>query len=173
MSIYQTSKDFSDFRVSKEFDWWRGLDSDEMYTCAIELLPTARIMIELDIVKFSVTAEVALEISSCLREALAIGGDEESDQSGGENRPNGLFKIRRTTGVRGLQYSASGEITIEDATEDVCEGSPSGTTSIVAGAIEGGGFELVFPLMCYSFTDDDAVWLSEQLFKAFQEISKH
>jgi hypothetical protein len=173
MSIYQTLKDFCDFRVSKEFDSWRGLDSDETYTCTIELLPTARIMIELDIVKFSVTPEVALEISSCLREALAIDGDEGSDQSDGENRPTGLFEVRRTTGIRGVQYSASGEITIEDATEDICEGSPSGTTSFAARTIEGGGFELVFPIMGYSFTEDDAVWLSEQLFRACREISKH
>lgn len=173
MSIYQASKDFSDFRVSKEFDSWRGLDFDETYPCVIEVLPTERIMIELDIVKFSVAPEVALEISSCLREALAIDGDEGSDQSDGENRPTGLFEVRKTTGIRGLQYSASGEITIEDATEDFCEGSPSGTTSIVACTIEGGGFELVFPFMGYSFTEDDALWLNEQLFRACQEVSKH
>lgn len=173
MKLHPNSKASSNFRLCREFDCWRGLDFDEKYKCAIEVLPSARIMIELDIVRLSVTPEVALEISSCLREALAIDGNEESDQSDGENRPTGLFEVRRTTGIRGLQYSASGEIVIEDATEDVCKGSPSGTTSIVACTIEGGGFELVFPFMGYSFTEDDAVWLSEQLFRACQEISKH
>jgi hypothetical protein len=170
--MHQPSKGYTDFRISKEFDSWRGLESDETYTGAIELLPTARIMIELDIVRFSVTPEVAQEISSCLREALAIGGDEEGHQAVGENRPTGLFKVRSLIGIRGLQYSASGEIAFEDASGEVCEGSPSGTTSIVVCTIEGGGYELVFPFMCYSFTEDDAFWLSEGLLRACQKIAK-
>lgn len=173
MKLHPTSKASSDFRLCRQFDCWRGLDFDEKYTCAIEVLPSARIMIELDIVRLSVTPDVAQEISSCLREALAIGGDEEDDQAVGENRPTGLFRVRRLIGIRGHQYSASGEIAFEDASADVCEESPSGTTSIVVCTIEGGGYELVFPFMCYSFTEDDAVWLSEQLFRACQEISKH
>ncbi|THF34503.1 hypothetical protein E5170_09615 [Pseudomonas atacamensis] len=172
MSMHQPSKGYTDFRISKEFDSWRGLESDETYTCVIEVLPTARIIIELDIVKFSVTPEVAKEISSCLREALAIDGDDEGDRADVENRSTSLFKVRRTIGIRGLQYSASGEITIEDASGDVCEGSPAGTTSIVVCTIEGGGYELVFPFMCYSFTEDDTFWLSEGLFRACQETAK-
>lgn len=172
MSMHQPSKGYTDFRISKEFDSWRGLESDETYTCAIELLPNARIMIELDIVWFSVTPEVAQEISSCLREAQAIDCDEEGHQAEGEYRPTGLFKVRSLIGIRGLQYSASGEIAVEDASGDFCEGSSSGTTSIVVCTIEGGGYELVFPFMCYSFTEDDAVWLSEGLLRACQKIAK-
>ncbi len=173
MKLHPNSKASSSFRICREFDCWRGLDFDEKYKCSIEVLPSARIMIELDIVRLSVTPEVAQEISSCLRETLAISGDEEGDQAVGENRPTGLFKVRRLIGIRGLQYSASGEIAFEDASGDVCEESPSGTTSIVVCTVEGGGYELIFPFMCYSFTEDDAVWLSEQLYRAFQEISKH
>ena len=77
MKLHPTSKASSDFRLCREFDCWRGLDFDEKYKCAIEVLPSARIMIELDIVRLSVTPDVAQEISSCLREALAIDGDEE------------------------------------------------------------------------------------------------
>jgi hypothetical protein len=172
MKLHPTSKASSDFRLCREFDCWRGLDFNEKYECAIEVLPSARIMIELDIVRLSVTPDVAQEISSCLREALAIGGDEEGDQAAGENRPTGLFKVRRLIGIRGLQYSASGEIAFEDASGDVCEESPSGTTSIVVCTIDGGGYELVFPFMGYSFTEDDAFWLSEGLFRACQKIPK-
>ncbi|XVJ50138.1 hypothetical protein ACDZ94_24510 (plasmid) [Pseudomonas sp. UBT] len=172
MKLHPTSKASSDFRLCREFDCWRGLDFDEKYECAIEVLPSARIMIELDIVRLSVTPDVAQEISSCLREALAIGGDEEGDQAVGEHRPAGLFKVRRFIGIRGLQYSASGEIEFEDASGDVCEESPSGTTSIVVCTIESGGYELVFPFMCYSFTEDDAFWLSEGLLRACQKIAK-
>lgn len=172
MMLHPTSKASSDFRLCRQFDCWRGLDSDEKYTCAIEVLPSARIMIELDIVGLSVTPDVAQEISSCLREALVMGGDEEGDQAVGENRPTGLFKVRRLIGIRGHQYSASGEIAFEDASADVCEESPSGTTSIVVCTIEGGGYELVFPFMCYLFTEDDAFWLSEGLLRACQKIAK-
>lgn len=84
MKLHPTSKASSDFRLCRQFDCWRGLDSDEKYTCAIEVLPSARIMIELDIVGLSVTPDVAQEISSCLREALVMGGDEEGDQAVGE-----------------------------------------------------------------------------------------
>lgn len=172
MKLHPTSKASSDFRLCREFDCWRGLDFDEKYECAIEVLPSSRIMIELDIVRLSVTPDVAQEISSCLREALAIGSDEEGHQAVGENRPTGLFKVRRLIGIRGLQYSASGEIAFEDASGDVCEESPSGTTSIEVCTIEGGGYELVFPFMGYSFTEDDAFWLSEGLFRACQKIPK-
>ena len=172
MKLHPTSKASSDFRLCREFDCWRGLDFDEKYKCAIEVLPSARIMIELDIVRLSVTPDVAQEISSCLREALAIGGDEEADQAVGESRPTGLFKVRRLIGIRGFQYSASGEIAFEDASANVCEESLSGTTSIVVCTIEGGGYELVFPFMCYSFTEDDAFWLSECLLRACQKIAK-
>lgn len=172
MKLHPTSKASSDFRLCREFDCWRGLDFDEKYKCAIEVLPSARIMIELDIVRLSVTPDVAQEISSCLRGALAIGGDEEGDQAVGESRPTGLFKVRRLIGIRGFQYSASGEIAFEDASADVCEESPSGTTSIVVCTIEGGGYELVFPFMCYSFAEDDAFWLSDVLLSACQKITK-
>ncbi|WP_161985722.1 hypothetical protein [Pseudomonas sp. CFBP13509] len=113
MKLHATSKASSDFRLCREFECWRGLDFDEKYTCAIEVLPSARIMIELDIVKLSVTPDVAQEISSCLREALATGG-EAGDQAVGENRPTGLFKVRRLIGIRGHQYSASSEIAFEE-----------------------------------------------------------
>jgi hypothetical protein len=171
MSMFQISKESADFRISKEFDSWRGLEFDETYTCAIDLLSTARIMIELDIVKFSVTPAVAQEISACLREALAISGEDEGCQTEVENRPNGLFKVRSLAGIRGPQYSAQGEIMVDDAPELFCGESASGTTSIVVCTIQGGGYEVVFPSMCYSFTQDDAVWLSEGLFRASQEIS--
>jgi hypothetical protein len=69
------------------------------------------------------------------------------------------------------QYWANGEIAIEDASGDFFEGSSSGTTSIVVCTIQDGGYELVFPFMCYSFTQDDATWLSEGLLNASQEVS--
>jgi hypothetical protein len=37
--------------------------------------------------------------------------------------------------------------------------------------IQDGGYELVFPFMCYSFTQDDATWLSEGLLNASQEVA--
>jgi hypothetical protein len=171
MSMFQISKASADFRIFKEFDSWRGLEFDETYTCAIELLPTARIMIELDIVKFSVTSEVAQEISACLKKALAISGGEGSYEAEFGNRPNGLFKTHSLAGMSARQYWANGEIAIEDASGDFFEGSSSGTTSIVVCTIQDGGYELVLPFMCYSFTQDDATWLSEGLLNASQKVA--
>ncbi|PRW86077.1 hypothetical protein C7A11_20815 [Pseudomonas simiae] len=167
MSGHEISEVSSNFHIAKEFDSWRGLDFDEKYTCAIEVLPTARIMIELDIIKFSVTPEVAQEIVECLKDALAISVDDEGYQVEVKHRPNGLFKIRSLAGMRALQYSAYGEIAIENASGDFFEDSSSGTTSIVVTTIQGRGYELIFPFMCYSFTQADAIWLSETLVKAF------
>lgn len=166
MNLQQTSQTSSDFRLCREFDSWRGLDFDEKYTCAIEVLRSARIMIELDIVNCSVSLEVAQEIAECLKEALAISVDDEGYQVEVKKRPNGLFKIRSLARVRAMQYSAYGEIAVEDASRDFSEDSSSGTTSIVLATIQGGGYELIFPFMCYSFTKADATWLSEALFKA-------
>lgn len=172
MSLHHISKMSSGFRIFREFDCWRGLEFEEKYTCAIEVLPTARIMIELDIIKFSVTLEVALEIAECLEEALAISVDDEGYQVEVKKRPGGLFKICSLAGMRALQYSAYGEIVVEDASEDFFEDSNQGTTSTAVCTIQGGGFELIFPFMCYSFTHGDATWLSEGLFKAIQEINQ-
>lgn len=164
MSLHQASTASSGFQIYKDFDCWRGLDFEEKYTCAIEVLPTARIMIELDIINFSVSLEVAQEIAECLKEALAISVDDESYQVEVEKRPNGLFKICSLAGMRGLQYMAYGDIAVEDASEDFFEDSSSGTTSIAVCTIQGGGYELIFPFMGYSFTRADASWLSEALF---------
>ncbi|NWA83226.1 hypothetical protein [Pseudomonas sp. D2002] len=169
MKLHPTSKASSDFRLCREFDCWRGLDFDEKYKCAIEVLPSARIMIELDIVSCSVTLDVAQEIAECLKEALAISVDDDGYQVEVKKRPNGLFKIRSLAGMRGMQYAAFGEIDVEDASGDFFEDSSSGTTSIVVATIQDGGHELIFPFMGYSFTKADAAWLSEALFKACGE----
>ncbi|TKJ78792.1 hypothetical protein PspCFBP13509_16135 [Pseudomonas sp. CFBP13509] len=80
--------------------------------------------------------------------------------------------VLRSTGENGVVKVCLPDAYFEDASEDVCEESPSGTTSIVVCTIEGGGYELVFPFMCYSFTEDDAFWLSEVLLSACQKITK-
>jgi hypothetical protein len=166
MNLHQTSKASSDFRICREFDSWRSLDYGEKYSCAIEVLPSARIMIELDNLSCSVTLEVALEIAECLKEALAISVDDDGYQVEVKKRPNGLFNIRSLAGTHAMQYSAFGEIAVENASGDFFEDSSSCTTSIVVATIQGGGYELIFPFMCYSFTQTDATWLSEALFSA-------
>ncbi|MBP5952766.1 hypothetical protein [Pseudomonas sp. P42] len=170
MKLHPTSKASSYFRLCREFDCWRGLDFDEKYKCAIEVLPSARIMIEMDIVSCSVTLEVAQEIAECVKEALAISVDDDGYQVEVKKRPNGLFKIRSLAGMRGMQYAAFDEIDVEDASGDFFEDSSSGTTSIVVATIQDGGYELIFPFMGYSFTKADAAWLSEALFKACGEL---
>jgi hypothetical protein len=154
--------------MSREFDCWRGLEFSEKYTCVVEVFAAGRIRLELDIITFSVSPLVAGELANHLKDALAFT-QGEGDQQHVQGRPQGLLTASYLTGVRGLQYTAQGEIPVTHASPDFFEDLDQGNTSISVCTIPGGGYELVFEFMCYSFTAHDAIWLSDSLLKACEQ----
>lgn len=167
-ALHRVSKTNPTMKLSREFDCWRGLEFGEQYTCVVEVLADGRVRLDLDIITFSVSPQAAGEIANCLDDALAyILGQGDQQQS--EERAQSSLTASYMTGMRGLQYVATGEIHVSDASPDFFEDSNQGHTPISICSIPGGGYELVFDFMCYSFSAQDAIWLSSSLLEACEQ----
>lgn len=63
---------------------------------------------------------------------------------------------------RGAWGGATGHISVRNGSHDFFS-SGSGETLIQVNGIEERGFEVVFEYMCFSFSREDSLWLSEKL----------
>jgi hypothetical protein len=149
-------------KFSRDLDCWRGLADREKYPSTVEVLPSGRIRLGFDIVEFGVSTAVALALSHCLSDALAIQVLDD-DQFVLEEQQKLLTVSYPCQKNRAMQYKAEGEIEITDASPDFFEDTDHGTTRIVVSTIPGGGYEFDFGFMCFSFAAQDAVWLCDTL----------
>jgi hypothetical protein len=152
-------------KFTREFDCWRGLAESEKYPFTVEVLPSGRIRLGFDILEFGVSTAVALALSHCLNDALAIQVLDD-DQFVLEEQQKLLTVSYLCQKDRAMQYKAEGEIEITDASPDFFEDTDHGTTRIVVSTISGGGYEFDFGFMCYSFAAQDAIWLCNTLREA-------
>jgi hypothetical protein len=162
---HQTFAQETSLKFTREFDCWRGLADSEKYPSTVEALPSGRIRLGFDILEFGVSTAVALALSHCLNDALAIQVMDD-DQFILEAQQSLLAVSYPCQKNRAPQYKAEGEIEITDASPFFFEDSHSGTTRIVVSTIPGGGYEFDFGFTCYSFSAQDAVWLCDTLRKA-------
>jgi hypothetical protein len=168
---HQDSTQATSSRFTREFDCWRGLADSEKYPFTVEVLPSGRIRLGLDILEFGVSPAVALALSHCLNDALAIQVMDD-DQFVLEEQQRLLTVSYPCKNNRAMQYKAEGEIEITDASPDFFEDTDHGTTRIVVSTISGGGYEFDFGFTCFSFAAQDAVWLCDTLRKACALIEK-
>lgn len=162
---HQTFAQETSLKFTREFDCWRGLADSEKYPFTAEVLPSGRIRLVLDILEFGVSTVVALALSHCLNDALAIQIMDD-DQFILEEQQRLLAVSYPCQKNRAMQYKAEGEIEITDASPDFFEDTDHGTTRIVVSTIPGGGYEFDFGFTCFSFAAQDAVWLCDTLHKA-------
>lgn len=162
---HQTFAQETSLKCTREFDCWRGLADSEKYPSTVEVLPSGRIRLGFDILAFGVSTAVALALSHCLNDALAIQVMDD-DQFILEARQSFLAVSYPCQKNRAMQYKAEGEIEITDASPDFFEHTDHGTTRIVVSTIPGGGYEFDFGFMCYSFAAQDAIWLCNTLREA-------
>jgi hypothetical protein len=162
------------FSQAREFLSWRGLEDDEQYTCVVEHVANKLVRIKLDIIEFSIKAEAAREIAECLKDALVLAINSDDENLTARERPFGFMRRKYRKRVSGWQYSAKGVVVVHHASYEFFKevGLDSGSTSIEVCSIPGGGYEIAFDFMCYSFTAKDAVWLSAALVAACQNTEE-
>lgn len=152
----------------RELDCWRGLVFGDKYPCEVEALTDASVRLRLDLVEFSVSSEVARELSECLNDALAIQFNDPA-----QFEPIGhqsIFKAVRLIGYRGEQYEATGEIAVTGASLCFSKDSDQGTVSISVCTILGGGYEIVIGDTGFSFAAQDAIWLRDTLLSSSETV---
>lgn len=162
---HQDSTQATSSIFTREFDCWRGLAESEKYPSTVEVLPSGRIRLGLDILEFGVSTAIARALSHCLNDALAIQIMDD-DQFILEEQQRLLTVSYPCQKNRAMQYKAEGEIVITNASADFFEDSDHGITRIVVSTIPGGGYEFDFGFMCYSFAAQDAIWLCNTLREA-------
>lgn len=158
----------SEFSKEREFMCWRGLEDGEQYTCTVERAGYSSVKIRLDIIEFCIETEAAIEIAECLKDALILNVHRDDADLTARERPFGLFSRKYRRRISGWEYAAEGEVEITSASSEFFEdsGVDYGKTMISVCSIPGGGYEIVFSFMCYSFTIEDAIWLSVTLVQA-------
>lgn len=156
----------------REFVCWRGLEEGDRYDCNIEALTNDQIRINLDCVEFCVKTEAAIEIADCLRDAFSIAlyGEENPYE---ERDLADLHMFQKTSNGRVKSYRADGKVEVTAGSVDFSDDAGSyGNTPISIQTIPGGGYEIVFDFMCYSFAIQDAIWMSNTLMAACGQPSQ-
>lgn len=156
------------FAKERQFLSWRGLEDEEQYTCAVERSGDKSVRIRLDIIEFCVEPKVAIEISECIRDAIILSVHRDDDDLTARERPFGLLSRKYRRRISGWEYAAEGELEITSASPEFFEdsGVDYGKAKISICSIPGGGYEIVFSFMGYSFSIEDAIWLSVTLVQA-------
>ncbi|RJX78934.1 hypothetical protein [Pseudomonas sp. LS-2] len=162
---HQDTTQATSSRFTREFDCWRGLADSEKYPFTVEVLPSGRIRLGLDILEFGVSPAVALALSHCLNDALAIQIMDDN-QFILEEQQRLLTVSYPCQKNRAMQYKAESEIEITDASPELFGNSNHGATQVVVSTIPGGGYEFDFGFTCFSFSAQDAIWLCDTLREA-------
>lgn len=156
------------FSKERELQSWRGLDDEEKYTCVIERAGDTSVKIRLNIIEFCIGTEAAIEISECLRDAIVLNVYRDDADLTARERSFGLLSRKYRRRISGWEYTAEGDVEVTSASSEFFEnaGVDYGETKISVCSIPGGGYEIVFSFMGYSFTIEDAIWLSVTLAQA-------
>lgn len=156
------------FSKEREFLSWRGLEHEELYTCTVERSGDKSVKITLDIIEFCIETEAAIEISECLKDAIILNVHRDDGDLTARERPFGLLSRKYRRRISGWEYAAEGDVKVTNASPQFFEntGIDCGKAKISVCSIPGGGYEIVFSFMGYSFTIEDAIWLSVTLAQA-------
>lgn len=169
MGSLRTAPDqITQFAKEREFLSWRGLEFHEQYTCAVEQAGDNSVKIRLDIIEFCIEPDAAIEISNCLRDAIILSVHRDDADLTARERSFGLLLRKYRRRISGWEYIAEGEVDVTNASPEFFEdpGVDYGKTKISVCSIPGGGYEIVLGFMGYSFTIEDAIWLSVALVQA-------
>ncbi|QVW25642.1 hypothetical protein KJF94_08880 [Pseudomonas hormoni] len=160
------------FFAEREFICWRGREHDELYSCKVSRGGDHYVSLNLDIMPFRFASTVAQEIARCLYDAVLV---TIGNLAGFVPTPTACdSKLERTFRKRvsgEWSYSADGRFDGHETEDQVyvvelAVDESDITERVGVYTIEGGGIELVFDFMGYSFSMLDAVWLANALMKA-------
>ena len=155
----------------RAFFCWRGRESGERYDCRLAGTSRRGARIEFESAGVDVGAEDAEEIAFCLSEALTIAEQTDIESATAALRDEGLLNRKYRLSCGAWQFSATGVLPIENANPELLS-DVVGAGNFVAIRTIGGGVELEFGGMGYSFSAQDASWLQEKLLEVSQQLPK-
>jgi hypothetical protein len=160
------------FSVQSEFLCWRGRECEELYSCQVSRQENRYVNLNLDIMPIRLAKAVAEDIARCIYDAVFITvGNIAGFVPTPAHRESILQRMYRKRVSGEWSYCAEGrfnfyetedEIYVVDLAGDGCDE----IEKVAVYTVEGGGVELVFDFMVYSFSMHDAVWLSNALMEA-------
>lgn len=140
----------------RDFICWRSREFADFYGCDVSQAPDGYVKLVFDIGGFEVSQETARDLGLCLAEMVAISYRADGfEVTPPLPREEAVFR-------RGAWGSVTGNTSVRNGSYHFFSNG-GGETLIQVNGIEERGFEIVFECMCFSFSREDALWLSEKL----------
>ncbi|NMX83611.1 hypothetical protein HBO10_29335 [Pseudomonas sp. WS 5503] len=142
--------------VYRDFICWRSREFADFYGCVVSQTPDGYVKLVFDVGGFEVSQETASDLGLCLAEEVATSYLADGfDIYPPPPREEAVFK-------RGAWGGVTSNVSVRNGSHEFFS-SGSGETLIRVNGIKERGFEIVFEHMCFSFSREDALWLSEKL----------
>lgn len=151
------------FFAEREFVCWRGREHDELYSCKVSRQGDHYVGLILDIMPIRLSDAIAEDIARCLYDAVLVTvGNLAGFVPTPTVRDSKLERTFRKRVSGEWSYSAEDQVYVVELAVDKSDK----TEAVGVYTIEGGGVELVFDFIGYSFSMHDAVWLANALMEA-------
>ena len=159
------------FLAEREFVCWHGREHDELYSCKVSRQGDHYVSLNLDIMPYRFASTVAQDIARCLYDAVLVTiGNLAGFVPTPTARDSKLERTFRKRVSGEWSYSADGVFdgheTEDQVYVELAVDESDKTEKVGVYTIEGGGVELVFDFIGYSFSMHDAVWLANALMEA-------
>lgn len=160
------------FFAEREFVCWRGREHDELYSCKVSRQGDHYVGLILDIMPIRLSDAIAEDIARCLYDAVLVTvGNLAGFVPTPTARDSKLERTFRRRVSGEWSYSADGRFDGHETEDQVyivelAVDESDKTETVGVYTIEGGGVELVFDFIGYSFSMHDAVWLANALMEA-------
>lgn len=140
----------------RDFICWRSREFADFYSCNVSQAADDYVKLVFDIGGFEICQETAMDLGLCLAEDVATSYlADEFDITPPPSREDAVFK-------RGAWDGIMGNVTVRNGSHQFFS-DENGETLIRVNGLKERGFEIVFEQMCFSFSREDALWLSGKL----------
>lgn len=162
------------FFAEREFTCKRELGCSDVYTCQVSSQGGSGVTLKFGDTTIRLAKGVAQEVARCLKDAFLVNFGNTVDVlfTSGKRKSKMEREFRKDVAGR-WNYEANGRFKYRQTESEIffskmtkVPGDPMEELRIYT--VEGGGVELVFGYVCYSFSMLDASWLAENLMKANQ-----
>ncbi|WP_223527293.1 hypothetical protein [Pseudomonas sp. BF-B-26] len=157
--------------AKRELTCWRDREYNDQYDCLVSTQGDYGVSIKLDVASIRFSDYVAQEIARCIYDAVLVTVGNRAKFVPTPAPRDCVLQRKYRKGISDWHYTADGEFSCREADEETHFSelqADSDTTegSVGVHTIDGGGIELVFDFMSYSFSMLDAVWLVNTLMEA-------
>ena len=144
---------------------WREKECEDYYDCSIKSVGEGAVRIEFDSEWIEFSAAVAYELAFYLAETAAILAQPSAETTRAVARDHEPLLTRKYRLFLDWHLSATGEIPFNKISPEIMP-HPEGSTAVSIRTVRPEGVEIEFEGFGYSFSKDDAAWISEKLLEA-------